>query len=859
MIKIIFYIILTHFVFSSKININTITQDELKELPISKVKQIAIQDYLIDRGYISNIYDLLDIKDITSYDVSLLKKVVNVKLPFVSDTQKKISSNSYKLENWLSSDGNSEGLSEVWLDRFYEPMNINKMNYDDIMLLPNITPVDANAVMLQKKRGEIRGTFELKNSPGISYYGYKNLRDFILYEDSNDSDFHFRLSSLIRTVPSTNNPDSDSNIFETSNSSNPETLIRLSASKGQHIKFGLSYHKSLGESFIKNDFFGQNLFYNTMFENMKYSFSYEKVQFNKVRLDRLVLGNFTASFNQGVVFESSDYFSPRRTGYQWTKRAEGIHTDISRSSQYVLRGLGLQLSNDFVRGSFFISKQPRDAIINNDKTDSTEASFSSLIVMQPRKPYGIYSDTTKIFNKLTDSVNEITWGANIRYTPITGYNFGLTLYESLYDRVLEPMVLETIVGGPDVDYSGDDKYLQYLSNSADPEIAAMYSSNAQSPIWDKALSFRRVIGLSFSLIKKNIVFEGEYGELSKNSNIFKLGDEPYGLVLNTYFQFENFNLIALYRDYSLDFDNPYQRSFSNYQRYKTTIFEDTYWLEDPIYGYLYSANPQPQAERGLYLSSRYQFHRSFVGTLNWDNWTRIADNTKYFRTVFSIEYRPVFNYRIKIRQKFQGRGSYNIYHPSPFDSRETRVTARLRLSNFDQLELVYSNNFTSFSPRPRLTNNALSGESEIYDPETNSAQPMSVGSIGAPEETIGFALIHNFNNRFKMKGSVSFIEGFFWSFEDTDFRIFDYETQSVHSWLSCIYHLGSRMTIRYKISHTKTYPFTNVYKGCSSNIPSNCDFYDEDTGESQNEQYMIEYPNILDNNIDFRLQVDYAF
>ena len=67
------------------------------------------------------------------------------------------------------------------------------------------------------------------------------------------------------------------------------------------------------------------------------------------------------------------------------------------------------------------------------------------------------------------------------------------------------------------------------------------------------------------------------------------------------------------------------------------------------------------------------------------------------------------------------------------------------------------------------------------------------------------------------------------------------------------------MTIRYKISPTKTYPFTNVYKGCSSNIPSNCDFYDEDTGESQNEQYMIEYPNILDNNIDFRLQVDYAF
>ena len=37
---------------------------------------------------------------------------------------------------------------------------------------------------------------------------------------------------------------------------------------------------------------------------------------------------------------------------------------------------------------------------------------------------------------------------------------------------------------------------------------------------------------------------------------------------------------------TLEFDNPYQRSFSNYQRYKTSIFEDTYWLEDPVYGFL---------------------------------------------------------------------------------------------------------------------------------------------------------------------------------------------------------------------------------------------------------------------------------
>ena len=30
----------------------------------------------------------------------------------------------------------------------------------------------------------IDGTFELKNSPGISYWGYKNLVDFIRFQDN---------------------------------------------------------------------------------------------------------------------------------------------------------------------------------------------------------------------------------------------------------------------------------------------------------------------------------------------------------------------------------------------------------------------------------------------------------------------------------------------------------------------------------------------------------------------------------------------------------------------------------------------------------------------------------------------------
>ena len=97
---IILYVILFQVVFSSpKININNITFQELTSLPISYDQQFAIKDFLDNRGYISSIYELLDIPEISSKDLQNLRHVVEIKLPDISDVQKKIASNSYKLEN----------------------------------------------------------------------------------------------------------------------------------------------------------------------------------------------------------------------------------------------------------------------------------------------------------------------------------------------------------------------------------------------------------------------------------------------------------------------------------------------------------------------------------------------------------------------------------------------------------------------------------------------------------------------------------------------------------------------------------------------------------------------------------------
>tara|TARA_B100000614_G_scaffold80801_1_gene72254 strand:+ start:840 stop:3293 length:2454 start_codon:yes stop_codon:yes gene_type:complete len=800
------------------LDVNSISSSELDELSqyISKSKAIKILDFIENNGHIENIYELTHIDGIDINDVQDLKPYVTVKKTLDESLLNKRS--LYKLEWWLADSENQGGISENSINQYFNPMNVNEMNYDDLISLPNLSPIDVKAVLLQKKRGQIYGTFQLKNSPGISYYGYKNLIDFISFENTNSStnlfkDNFFRFSTLIKNSPLTSTPDDDAALVEFYDPTSPQILSKYLLSS-KNLSTGYIFNKNTGET--------------SDYANQKFYISFDNIKFFNSRIDHLILGNFNASFGQGIVFESSDFFSPRRTGFGFSKRLNGINPDQTNSAQYTLNGIAFQISNDLLRFSSFFSSDYRDAIINQD------GSFTSLITMQPRMSLGLNNDTTKIYEPLTDSVREVTIGTNLRFSPFIGTNLGFTIYQSLYDRILDPQIRETVLGGEDPDYSGDTYYLTYLTNSADPEINAMYQSSASSSLWSDTKSARGAIGFDFSTVFKNISIQGEYGKLVKNisslspNQMQKIKRSPQAKVLSTFLQFDNFNFLALYRDYDLKFDNPYQRSFSNYQRYKTTIFEDSYWLEDPAYAFLYTANPQPQAERGLYITSRYQFHRNLTGTLASDHWTRKADDAKYYRTVAQIQWKPIFKYRVYFRQKWQARGTHNIFHPSPYYSRETRIRVKMMLSNFNELEFLYSLGYTTFSPRPRLTDGP-------------SGEDMVVGDIGSPDKTIGISLKYNLNERFKIRTGSLYVKGFTWYFADNDFRIFDSSFGAFHHWVSLYGLVNNAMSFNFKVSFTSDYPTTNITEAQTS------------------DGNWIKNPWVTNNQFDYKIQVDYAF
>ena len=809
--------------FAQKIAINSASFEEIRSLPLTDSQSESLYEFVLYHGPIENIYDLNKVDALGLEDIQNLKELVNFNIQYESNViGSRLSDRYRKVENWTSEEGANEGLVEVWLDRLAEPKNINSATWNDLMALQNVSPVDAVAVMKRIDEGEITYPKALRGAIGLSYWGYRNMVDFFTYEnhDSTDS-FHLWYNTTYKTLPSTTSFDEEVGSVEQLNNHPGDLHHKLVGTFGKHWKLSLATHRQLGEK-------GYDIKLGDMkIPNLKWSLTYRDLKLGGLNFERIILGNFSATIGQGIVFENTDFFSPRRSGYSWSRRVHGVFPDISRTRQYAMKGIAFQSGTNNLDFVGFLSRHKRDAVLNQDE------SFATFITLYPRSNYGLADENVGIDYNFLDVVEEITYGGSMRIIAKPGTFIGLSAYESLYDRPLTPDISKTVIAD-----ANEGKFLTSIGNTADTEIAAMYSSYADSPLWDKAKSFRRVFGVDFSTVIRNIAIQGEYGVLDKNGNSGIEKSDPNAFVLSGYAQFNNYSILVVYRDYDLEFDNPYQRSFSNYQRYKGTIFEDTFYLEDPIYGFLYSGQAQPQSEKGLYVNSRYQPHRALVISGDFDTWTRAADQARYFRTVMRLQYRPVFNVRFNIRHKWQKRGSMSSLDPSAFYSQETIIRSQIRLSAYDQLELMWVRSWVDFTSRRRLTLDLTSGGED----------PSLVGSAGTGSEAVGFKITHNFNKRIKLMSQVMLYNGFIWNFEDTDFRVFDSNSDAIRFWVSLFSRINDRWAVRLKWTTDSASPVTNYA-------------FEPQDETNQYPNQRLNWKTISSDNSsnDIRVQLDYAF
>jgi len=808
-----------------QLDINRATLEQIRTLPIDEQDAMTLWQYREYTSYFKSIYDIRKLSGFDQEKFDRIKPLIKV-LPIKEEDEEIARRDAiyYLIEQWAANEGTNEGLVDIWIDQAKDPINVNTATLNDLMNLQNVSPVDALAIIKQRNQiGSLSSRRDLSQVPDMSDWGYRNARNFLRYSDPGRAlDFHgdyqFRLYStpLFGDFEDVLNEGEERwwDLLEMDNAA-PTAMHKIRLRWGQKVRVGFLAYRGLGEELPLTDvkIAGQELFTTRTFPTVKRFVGLENIKLGPVNLERLYLGNYMVTIGQGLVMENTDFFKPRMSGYSWDKRLDGLIGDISRTEEFALDGIAAQATFWKMRGLFFYSQDQKDAILNADSTVNT------YIIMTPRVENQVLEENGYL--AMRDVLEEKTWGGNLRFSPWLGTHLGLSFYESIYDRPFVPK-FSTITSRSDKTTTADNEYLNSFESPHGVEGGQEW--------WD---DYRRVYGLDFMTTVKNISLQGEYAFLGQGQDFdrqVELDENPDAIVLSAYAQYNNLNMLGIYRNYDVAYDNPYCRAFSNYQRFKRTILEDEFYLNNPLYGQVFDNAAQPQAEQGFYISSRYRISQALTPQLEFDVWRRKADDAQHMRTVAKIDYQPVYPLRLQLRQAYLYRDEDNDLTAGSFKNVDTRLRLRMRLSGYDELEAIYNIGYTRWPPRPRLVDNV--------EPDGNNP---STGNLATHNEALGLSLAHNFNEKMKLRGFFGIYDGFFWNFEDSEFIVLD--GNSYRYWFSVSDRLSDRLAVRIKYTVDHAMPQTYI----------DARYFNEPSGEDP------EGSNVRSDSQTFRLQIDYSW
>ena len=766
-----------------KVDLNSATLEQMLALPIPEAAARALHDHRTYVRYFTDLFDIAEVDGVTPEVIATLRPLVAVLPPPEGDQAiARMTASFRQVRSYLDQEGSNEGLVDDYLDLLQEPWNVNQLDLFDLMSFQNVSPVDAASILASRQRlGGFSDARQLRRSDGLNYYAFRNIRDFVVYDDRHlEGDQRVRGDYQLRyyDTPLYTGDDDNLQIVLLGLKSgvqllNPAMSHKLRVIIPGGMRAGARTYRALGEE--------------NWDETAKGFFEVRRLDLGALHVKRAVVGHYRAAFGLGLIMDNTDFIHFRKTGYGWNKRPLGIRSDLSLTHQYALQGAAVEARSGNVHVAAFVSSTERDGIVNPDST------INRYVTMNPRLPQGVIDEIAEergIPSGLRrNAFREDLLGANVKYMLGHGTYVGLTGLHLGYDRGFDPRPSTLISGGVNSQYW----------EARDAEIAAGYRSIFDDPAAGTRTEYRwrRIYGAEAQAIVGNVALQGEYARLQDPRAGFLGGDSPQAWITNAYAQWENLTLLAIYRDYDIDFDNPYQRSFSNDSKYEQTILDSSFRLEDDLYSWLSSDNPQPKGERGLFLDMRYRISRQFIiNGLQFDQWERKADAAEMLRYTARLEYQPKFNLRFRLRHRLSSRTDQNPEDVRSFTSWENRVQMIALLSNYNRLMLSYVQANVNFVARQRLAWPA--------DPADGTLS--AVGSASSPAYAFEARYEHNLTPWLRMTVATSVYDGFFWNFEGTEFVLLD--DLGFRNWVQIESRVSERMLMQLKMTKDHGLPGT---------------------------------------------------
>ncbi len=788
---------------ATKVDLNSARLETVLALPIPEEVARAIVDHRDYLRYYGSIYELMEVEGMTPRLLARLKPLVETLPPEVADASlARLSAGYRQMQRYLGQEGSNEGLADEYLDKMRNPENVNEMDLYDLMSYQNVSPVDATNILKARNRlGAFETGRQLRRSEGLRYWAYRNLRDFVVYSDRELEDLSSGRATGYLQTRYTETPfySLDDDLGQAATGL-PRGHYRVAdqdlPGPGWFNKFRVTDGKGVFGALTAREF-GEN----DISETLKFYSGVKDLRFGDMRLKGLYFGNYRVAYGLGLVMDNTDYMHFRKTGFGFNKRLLGVHGDLSRSSEFSLRGIAGEVAWGPVNFSGFLSSDRKDAIMNLD-AEGNPVSINRYIVMNPRpdadwlrnREVNIgYNDTPemKASGLRRDAFQEDLLGGNVKVQLAPGTFVGLTGYEARSNYGFDPTFDQLIIP--------DD---MHNLGARDAEINNAYDSIQGSDVY----KWRRVMGAEAQTVYGNTSLQGEYAFLQDPRNDFLSSDNPDAMVINVFSQWENLHLLALYRDYDVGFDNPYSRAFSNDSRYEMTLLSSPYYLQDDLYTWLEATTPQPKAEQGLYLETRYRITRQLVlNQLSFDQWKRKADGADLMRYTLKAEYQPIFNLRFRVRHRYSSRSEANPTDVRTYRNWETRWQVIAMLSNYNRLAFTYMSSNVMFPPRPRLT---APVDPADFTNDFNDGNYSLLGSAGMPASAFEARYEHSFTPGLKFTLGSAMYDGFMWNFEGNEFVLLD--GQGFRNWFKVESRVSERMLFQLKITRDHNMPRTYV-------------------------------------------------
>lgn len=779
------------------IDLNSASLEEMRSLPVPQDLVERMYNYRVYISYYQNVYDLMDVRGMTADYLAELKPLVTTLPPPEQDASiRRLSAGYRQVRRYLGQEGSSEGLVDEYLDKMRTPENVNDMDLYDLMSYQNVSPVDATNILKARERlGSFESGRQLRRSEGLRYWAYRNLRDFVVYSDEElENESRNKISGYVQTryheTPFSNDDDELGSFalktraagavggsLEDQPPVDPRyyvgqiqpykpgwlTKFRVNTTDGVHM--GLLLNRNYGE---------QN--WN---ETVKGYAGISNKQVGPVKIKSLYFGNYRVAFGLGLIMDNTDFIHYRKTGFGFNKRLLGVHGDLSRSYEYHLTGGAVEGTVGPVSFTMFASSDHKDGILNSDGT------INRYLLMQPR-PDADWLETRDFSGVRRDAFKEDIIGGNVKVNLAPGTFIGVTGYQAHYDKHFRADET-TLVADTDLLEARDSEIWNSYTNTFDHGDGT-----------ETSVKWRRVFGAEAQAVYENVSVQGEYAFVQDPRHTFFNVKNPDAYIINGFAQWSNLHLLGIWRDYDVGFDNPYNRAFSNDNRYEMTLLDAPYRLNDDMYAWLESTTPQPKPERGMFLEARYRISRNLIlSGLQFDKWTRKADGADLFRYTIKGEYQPIFNLRFRVRHRYSSRSENNPEDVRTYRNWETRWQAIAMLSNFNRLGFTYMTSNVMFPARPRLSGTAESGAG---DP--------SVGTAGSPAHAFEVRYEHNLTPGIKFTFASSVYDGFIWNFEGNEFVLLD--GNGYRNWVKVESRVSERLLFQLKVTRDHNLPKTYV-------------------------------------------------